>query len=216
MPKVTALKPHLKHPELVKVYLDQRYAFTVDALTVQVRGLQPGTVLTLEDVEEFRREGAHQRAYDAALRFLAARPRSEEEVRRRLSRVGWGEEVVGRVLDRLRSAGLVDDRAFVLFWLENRTQFNPKGSRALSAELRQKGIDPLLARELLAGQDEEEAALHALRRGIRRWRREGDFSGFRQRFGPYLARRGFSLDAINSALGQLWRELQESDQPSPL
>src|ERR671922_173655 len=72
-----------------------------------------------------------QRCLDAALRFLAPRPRSEQEIRRRLGEKGHQPDRVDRVIARLRELQLADDRAFVDFWLENRTLHRPRGARAL-------------------------------------------------------------------------------------
>jgi regulatory protein len=51
-------------------------------------------------------------AIDVALRYLAQRPRSEQEVRRRLQRAGVADDAVDGVLVQLRQHGLVDDAAF--------------------------------------------------------------------------------------------------------
>ena len=63
-------------------------------------------------------ETAYQRALDSALRFLSYRPRSEQEVRRRLGRQAWPAEVIEAVVARLRAVGLLDDAAFARLWVE--------------------------------------------------------------------------------------------------
>src|SRR5712691_3515382 len=78
---------------------------------------------------------------DVALRFLAQRPRSEQEVRRRLQRAGADEAAVESVLEQLRQHALVNDVAFAEYWVEQRQTFRPRGARLLRAELRQHGID---------------------------------------------------------------------------
>ncbi len=76
-----------------------------------------------------------------ALRFLAQRPRSEQEVRRRLRRAGVAEAAEEAVISQLRQNALVDDTAFAEYWVEQRQSFRPRGARLLRAELRQHGID---------------------------------------------------------------------------
>src|SRR5260370_42444234 len=78
---------------------------------------------------------------DVALRFLAQRPRSEHEVRRRLRRAGVAEAAEEAVISQLRQNALVDDTAFAEYWVEQRQSFRPRGARLLRAELRQHGID---------------------------------------------------------------------------
>jgi regulatory protein len=141
---------------------------------------------------------------DTALRFLATRPRSEAEVRRRLARAGFAAENIEAVLQRLRGSGLVDDEAFARYWVEQRQTFRPRGPRLLRAELRQHGISPTLPFELNAESD-------AYRAGAKRARtlRGVDERVFKNRLGQHLARRGFDWDVISPTVERLWREVSE-------
>jgi len=105
----------------------------------------------------------------------------------------------------------LDDRAFARFWIEERNRSKPRGERALRSELRNKGIADALIRELLDEiVDENHAAYQAARpralrlRGLTR-------QAFQQKIGSFLQRRGFSYDAVQQALDDLKRELNEAD-----
>ncbi len=50
------------------------------------------------------------------------------------------EEMIERIMNKLREQKLVDDLAFAMFWISNRQQFRPSGERLLKMELRQKRI----------------------------------------------------------------------------
>jgi regulatory protein len=78
---------------------------------------------------------------EAALRFLEVRQRSVAEVRRRLARAGYREELVTGVIARLGDLGVLDDEAFARAWIESRDRAHPRGEHALMLELRQKGLD---------------------------------------------------------------------------
>ena len=102
----------------------------------------------------------------AAARFLEARPRSTDEVRRRLRDAGYRAELVEGAVDRLTALGFLDDAAFARTWVESRDRARPRGARALRAELRRMGIDvpdtetALAAREALAtGEDPDDPRL---------------------------------------------------------
>ena len=143
---------------------------------------------------------------DAALRFLAARPRSEQEIRRRLAEKGWEAARLDRVLERLRDLKLADDRAFADFWLENRALHRPRGARALRTELLQKGV----AREIVdqALDPEHDESTDARRAAQRRAATLSvvDERLFRQRVGQFLQRRGFSWETVEPVVEQLWQE----------
>ena len=102
----------------------------------------------------------------AGARLLEARPRSTDEVRRRLLEAGFQAALVEIALDRLTELGYLDDAAFARAWVESRDRARPRGARALRDELRRKGVAPgdteaaLAAREALAsGDDPDDPAL---------------------------------------------------------
>src|ERR1700687_4739319 len=134
---------------------------------------------------------------DVALRFLAQRPRSEQEVRRRLQRAGTDEAAVERVLEKLREHALVDDAAFAHYWVDQRQTFRPRGARLLRAELRQHGIDASAA-EAAAEATEISASEDAYRAGQKRARQlnSADEHAFKSRLAQFLARRGLALGTI--------------------
>ena len=145
---------------------------------------------------------------DTALRFLAARPRSEREVARRLARSGFDPSAVDATLSELRSAGLIDDAAFASYWLEQRHTFRPRGARLLQAELRQRGISPELASTAAATaapSAEDDAYRAALKRA--RQLSSADPRTFRTRLTHHLARRGFDWDTITTTVDRLASEL---------
>lgn len=75
------------------------------------------------------------------LRLLTARARTRAELEGQLAKRGYAEEVSATVLDRLASAGLIDDADFAEQWVRSRHANAGKGKRALAAELRTKGVD---------------------------------------------------------------------------
>ena len=62
---------------------------------------------------------------EAAVRFLEPRQRSIGEVRRRLTRVGYRDELVEGAISRLLELGVLDDAAFAQSWIESRDRARP-------------------------------------------------------------------------------------------
>ena len=146
-----------------------------------------------------------------AQRFLAARPRSEREVRRRLQKAGCAATTIDAALERLRNARLVDDAAFASYWLGQRQTFRPRGARLLRAELRQRGIAADLAAETAASVSDS-AEDDAYRAAARRAAQLAalDEQTFTRRMAQFLARRGFNWDVITPTVQRLWAELAVS------
>ena len=93
-----------------------------------------------------------ERARQLCLRLLTGRPRTRTELADAMRRHGIPDEAATAVLARLADVGLIDDAAFARAWVESRHHSRGLARRALSAELKRRGVD---------GQDIE-AAVSAL------------------------------------------------------
>jgi regulatory protein len=146
----------------------------------------------------------YQRAHTAALRFLSYRPRSEAEVRTRLTR-NFPRDLVENVLQALREESLVDDAAFATLWTDSRDSLKPRSAWAIKRELIAKGVDGVLAEEAVIGLDDEASAYRA-GVGLARRLHDADLSTFRRRLWSHLKRRGFADADCRHTINRLWEE----------
>lgn len=88
-------------------------------------------------------------AKDDALKFLATRARSENEVRNHLTAKGWSLEQIEAVIDWLYEYDFLDDSAFAGAYIRDKLRFHPCGPMKLKHELFVKGVDEsIVDREL--------------------------------------------------------------------
>ena len=87
---------------------------------------------------------------EAAAAFLAVRPRSIDETRRRLVGRGYPSASVDIVIERLLEFGYLDDEAFARAWVESRDWARPRGELALRRELLLKRVDRDVIARVLA------------------------------------------------------------------
>lgn len=212
--RITSLEPQAHDPDRYNLFLDGRFAFGLDAALVLRESLALGQDLAPERVEQLRASEDERRILDAALRFLAPRPRSRAEVRHRLMRPNAKHPVpapaaVEHVLDRLEALNYLDDRAFADFWVENRERFSPRSARALDQELRQHGVAREMASEISEPDRDEERALAAGRQRLRSLSAL-DYETFQSRLSGFLLRRGFSYGIVRSTVRSLWEEAHGS------
>ncbi len=200
---VTALKLQKRNRQRVNVYLDDRFAFGLAA--IEAARLRVGQVLSDEEIARLKERDSVERAAERALDLLSYRPRSRAEVRRRLLRKGYEQGTIDEALARLGRAGLLDDRAFARYWIDNRFQFNPRGVALLRQELWQKGVGETVIEETLAEYDEEEAAVRAVEMVARRLH-ELDPVAFRRKLIDRLRRRGFPYAVIEPLLARVMDE----------
>ncbi len=209
--RITALEPQANNPERVNLFVDGRFLLGVSAAIVLQMGLHVEEEISPEQLEQLRNEEAEQQAVDRAFNFLSYRPRSREEVRRYLLRKQTPPEIVEAALARLDRLDFVNDRAFAGFWIENREQFSPRGSRALKNELRMKGVDREVVDELVDEEQDEQRALLAGRKKAMALARlpNMDYATFRTRLGSFLLRRGFGYEVATRTVKALWQEIKD-------
>jgi regulatory protein len=205
---ITAIEPQVRaRSERVNIRIDGQYAFSLAA--EQTVGLRVGDRLEARDVAELLERDSGERAYHRALHFLAARPRSAFEIRRRLAAAGAGAESISHVIDRLQRLGLIDDAQFAAYWVEQRQTHRPRGPRALRSELRAKGVSAEAIGPAIqsAADDQGEAACRA---GLREARRQGARGEreFALALGKFLSRRGFDYGVVRAATTELWLQVQ--------
>lgn len=126
--------------EVRLVILDDGRRLQVDAERVSRLGLEPGLVLASSVVSVLERDDACRRVREAAVRLLAARPRTIAELRDRLRRAGVPAEAAAAVVGDLADAGYLDDLEFARSWVRGRLATRPSGLLRLRSELREKGV----------------------------------------------------------------------------
>lgn len=201
MPTITGLHLRRTPKDRVDVFLDDALAFSLSLDLAAA--LRRGQELSAEDIAALRDEDAYRQALGQALRWLSFRPRTEAEIASRLAQGGVEPLAVARVVARLAELRLVDDAAFAEWWVSGRSAHRPKGTRALSYELRARGVAPALIADAVEGLDEHDLAQRLALHLAPRYAR-ADRSAFERRLGGLLQRRGFAADVIRAAIEAAW------------
>lgn len=102
-----------------------------------------------------------EQAREICLRLLAVRPRTRAELATALRRGGIADEVAAGVLERYAEVGMIDDAAFARAWVSSRHHGRGLARRALSSELRQRGVAPETVGEALGELDSDTEAATA-------------------------------------------------------
>lgn len=138
-------------------------------------------------------EDPEAKARGLCLRMLTHSPRTRAQMEQALHRRGFDEDVVTSVLDEFDDAGIIDDRAFAQAWVSSRHHSRRLSRRALSRELRTRGVEEEFVREAveeLTDEDEEGAARDLARRSLAGSRGKPTPTRVRRALGV-LARKGY-------------------------
>lgn len=205
---ITSLQAQVKTRGRVSVFIDGRFAFGVNRDVVLEFGLKKGLELTVEEQLRILDRESEFRARSTALNYIAYRHRTEEEIRRRLARSEYREEVIDSVVASLRSSGLIDDKAFAVSYAEGRFKTGGYGPRRVRHDLRRKGVAREAAdqavEEVFSEGDEVLSAARTL--GKRRWEqlaREENERKRRKKVYDYLVRRGYPHAMVRRVIEEL-------------
>jgi regulatory protein len=156
-------------------------------------------------------------ARTVCLNLLTTRARTRAELAAELARRGFDDDVAVAVLDRLVEVGLLDDAAFAEQWVDSRHRNRGLGRRALSQELRRKGVDTETTDEAVSGLDaeaEREKARELVRRRLPSLDRVEAPAAARRLVGM-LARKGYgaglAYDVVRTEMAARGAELDEAD-----
>ena len=208
MSKITALRVGRGRGKRVNVFLDGRFAFSLEAEVAVKEGLQIGQELSADEIGAMARADNFHRCLNVTARYLSYRPRSESELKERLRQRGFNGNSIEAVLAKLKEQGLVDDMAFAQFWRDNRESFNPRSQWLIKLELGQKGVARDIIDQVVDIIDDENSAYRAAQRKARNLPLS-DYQLFQRRLGGYLKRRGFGYRVINHTVERLWQERGE-------
>ena len=189
----------------IEMELDGKYVINLDAEIFYQQSWTEGTQIT--DVQLQQTINAHVVKWckQRVINFLSYRQRTEEEIRRYLQGLPIDADCIDEVIGWLKQQGLVDDREFVVRWVQHRLATNPMGRRRLFLELRQKGVDKNLIEETLDEVshllDESAMALQLANKQLRKYK-DADSLTVRRKLTAFLQRRGFEYSAIKHAVAE--------------
>jgi regulatory protein len=160
------------------------------------------------------------------LRALTGTPKTRQQLADLLAARGVPDEAAETVLDRFTEVGLIDDAAFARAWVSSRQAGRGLARRALSAELRAKGVESDVAAEAVGEVDDEDeraAAQRLVERRLGAMRRLDRATATRRLMGM-LARKGYNgglaaaviREALDGAEGEPDDAFDDLDEDSLL
>ncbi len=213
---ITAITYQKRDKLRASVFIGGEFAFGVNVATIEKFRFRKGDELDTVLLEKLREFDDSVSAKRMAAKFLNTRRRTENEVRNKLRREKFDQEIIDEAIANLKGSGLIDDEAFSRAFIHDKRITKPVSSKQLSQELRQKGVAKNIIEDILGEADEEEGEEgRALRTAAKKWeqllRREKDDKKRKQKLISFLGSRGFEYQVIKSVLKKLDAEVEEEE-----
>lgn len=212
---ITGVSPQKKNPNRFNVFLDGKYAFSAARENILKYHLKTGGSLDKGIFEKIVFDENFEEIYGKVLRFLSYRVRSEKEVEERLKKYleksvkskTARQEIMEKVLKRLKDLSLVDDEQFALSYVEGKIKSSKGlGKRIVARQLLKKGISEDLVEKNLSKYDlgvelKKAFKLAEKKARITQGRCEVEIKGKVYR---YLYGKGFSTEVIQEAIRKVF------------
>jgi regulatory protein len=154
--------------------------------------------------------------YDAAIKILMRRAHSVSEMKKALIRRTADEDLIQKVIARLKQNGYIDDARYAKQFARQRTEGRKQGKFRVARDLRARGVPDRHIEAALeeAAQNTDEAAVvrQRIERKLRSYRGEIDDRKLASIYRSLL-RAGFSADVIRRELRSLTREDLPETEP---
>ena len=136
------------------------------------------------------------RAKKKALAILDKTMSSKEQIRTKLRRNDFGDDVIDKVIELLEEYNLLNDYEYAKAYIESYK--NKKSIRELKIELQKRGIDKDIIEELVSEIDDTELELANIEKIVRKYRdAEGNIPVEKHnKIKASLYRKGYKLDNI--------------------
>jgi regulatory protein len=205
--RITALKPAGRKPGFVSIYAGGVRLGVLPAEEIRALGIEVGAEVDGKGEERLLTALERVRAYDSAVRLLAVRGRSVQEILMRLRRKGLRPDAVDHAVGRLETEGLLDDGVMAREFARSRAERGYGRARIL-AELSRRGVDRQTAERAVADVGEDDEGERRRRMLVLARKRCAQLRGLerevaKRRLAGYLARRGYGGSEV-------WRVVDEA------
>lgn len=213
MPIITKITQGKKNPERYNIFLEEKFAFSVDETVLIRYQLTKGKELDQWTIEEMNFEDEVRKAFNKALDFLSYRMRSENEVRQKLKEKEYGSAVIDEAIEKLYKLNFLDDRAFSEALMLTQIRTSKKGPKAIQQDMQKKGIDKQMQKDVLDSYSEEEQVELAkeLAEKIADKEKMKTPRQIQQKISDSLMRKGYSYSVIKLAVADLELEKDEDE-----
>ncbi len=106
--KITDIKQVVRNENRVNVYVNGKYAFSLDVAQVVDMGVKIGRVISEEELADYKKASEFGKAYQRALEWVLMRPRSVRELKDYLKRREMQSEAKEKKRDRERDREIAE------------------------------------------------------------------------------------------------------------
>lgn len=200
---ITKIEKQVNNQKRYSIYIDEKFAFGVREEDLIYFKLKENSEITEQRYNYIMEYVIYTKAKDKAYKFLGYKARSEKEVRDKLTKENYPQEIIDRIIELFKHYNYINDENYTKAYINNRIKFKPRAKRMLKYELAQKGVDSDTIENIIDSSniDETDIAINLLQKKLKN-KKDIDQKE-KQRIYNYMLRRGFDYETINKAFKEV-------------
>lgn len=198
--KITNIKQQVRRTNRYSVYIDGKYTFSLSEDELLNKKFRVGQEFDEVEYDVAQKIALEDKAYMRSLDLLARRPRSVWEMEKYLKQKGYKNNIVNKILNKLISGGLLDDKKFAYSWVRDRRTLKSISKRRLLLELQQKHISDQIISNVL---NQDETNEHDVLRLVIAKKSTQTRYRDKQKLIAYLLRQGFNYEDIKQVINHV-------------
>ncbi len=200
--KITLIEKNKKNPNTYMVYLDDGSVFSIPEEVYLKQGFYEKEEISNEEIIYIKEQIIYTTVKQKAMRYLTLKYRSEKEVKQKLMRDAFDEDIIESAISELKSIGYINDLIFTQKYIYDRSKLKPKSKRMLKYELLNKGVDESIIDSVLDSWevDDMTVAIGLVKKKFGKYNLK-DEKIYKKAF-AFLRHRGFETNVIIDVLKQ--------------
>ncbi len=197
---ITSVETQKKNKHRKSIFIDNKYAFSIDEEDCFRLNLYVGNTLTEDEIVQINRTCNYSKAKKKAMKAILFKMRSEREVKRKLELYGFDDATIEEVIRHLIGLDYINDHLYTEKYIKYAFSMKKFGKKRVSQELVKRGIDPnIISHYLDLIEDDERKRLRPMVEKKLRTIKVMDEKNL-NRVKSHFIRRGYKLDDINECI----------------
>ena len=179
------------------VFVDDKLELTLKAEVILDAGLKPNQIISQDELDEIKNLDKNHKYMNLALSYVSKRLKTESETKNYLKRKGADQDIILKIVKRLKELDLVNDDHYVKSYIHDHLNLSIYSKRKIMYELKKKQIAmDIIERSL---NNDQISDIESLKKIIEQKRQQPKYKDDLKLM-QYLVRVGFNYQDVKEVL----------------
>ena len=211
MAKITKVEEQKKDDSRANIYVDGDFFIGLSKEIAYKLKLEENVEVDKDKLREIVEERTLEQAKNKAYQILNSAMQSEAQLRDKLIRRGFEENIIDKVIEKLKEYKMLNDEELARSIVRDRKNIKKYGKKRIINELKMKKIDKDIISSAIEELEDDEEYDNAVILAERKYRiiNDTDSRKVYQKLSRYLVYRGYDYDTVKRVIRKVMQEEQD-------